>query len=128
MSVCYAAFVPELHYDDDDENYVGGLFWDGRSPSLQDQAGIPLLNPVEMGNRDKQMVAEKVKRTPYYNRIVQIYGETEHADSLFAHVTDALAAYQASRRSIPLHPSMMRIKRKLSADRTGSERQGTVQR
>ena len=51
MSVCYAAFVPELHYDDDDENYVGGLFWDGRSPSLQDQAGIPLLNPVEMGNR-----------------------------------------------------------------------------
>lgn len=101
MSVCYAAFVPELHYDDDDENYVGGLFWDGRSPSLQDQAGIPLLNPVEMGNRDKQMVAEKVKRTPYYDRIVQIYGETEHADSSFAHVTDALAAYQASREINP---------------------------
>ena len=49
MSVCYAAFVPELHYDDDDENYVGGLFWDSRSPSLQDQAGIPLLESCGNG-------------------------------------------------------------------------------
>ena len=49
MSVCYAAFVPELHYDDDDENYVGGLFWDGRSPSLQDQAGIPLFESCRNG-------------------------------------------------------------------------------
>lgn len=102
MSVCYAAFVPELHYDDEDESYVGGLFWDGRSPSLQDQAGVPLLNPVEMGNKDKQMVAEKVRRTPYYDRLIRIYGETGNADSLFAYVTDALAAYQSSKEINPL--------------------------
>ncbi len=101
MSVCYAAFVPELHYDDEDESYVGGLFWDGRSPSLQDQAGVPLLNPVEMGNKDKQMVAEKVRRTPYYDRLIRIYGETGNADSLFAYVTDALAAYQSSKEINP---------------------------
>ena len=101
MTVCYSVFVPELHYDEEEETYVGGLFWDGRSPSLRHQAGIPLLNPVEMGNRDRTMVVEKVTRAPYYSKLVRLYGQTDDVDSLFGYITNALAAYEASKEVSP---------------------------
>lgn len=101
MTVCYSVFVPGLHYDEEEETYVGGLFWDGRSPSLRHQAGLPLLNPVEMGNRDKAMVAEKVRRAAYYPQLERLYGATADADSLFEYVVDALAAYEASKEVNP---------------------------
>lgn len=101
MSICYAKYVPELHYDDSDSTYVGGLFWDGRSPSLQDQAGIPLVNPVEMGNVNKNMVVEKVKCTAYYPQLLRIYGKTDNIDSIFAYITDAMAAYESSKELSP---------------------------
>lgn len=101
MTVCYSAFVPELHYDGEEETYVGGLFWDGRSPSLRHQAGLPLLNPVEMGNTDKAMVAEKVKCAAYYPQLVRLYGDTNDVDSLFEYIADALAAYEASKEVSP---------------------------
>lgn len=101
MSICYVKYVPSLHYDEVDSTYVGGLFWDGRSPSLQHQAGVPFLNPVEMGNADKKMVVEKVKRAAYYPRLVRLYGDTDNIDSLYAYITDALAAYESSREVSP---------------------------
>lgn len=32
----------------------------------------------------------------YYPELVYIYGETSDIDSIYAHITDALAAYQQS--------------------------------
>lgn len=96
MSISYTAFVPRLQYDDEEETYVGGLFWDGRINTLQEQAGEPFLNPVEMGNLDKKMVVDKVKQTAYYSRLIRIYGETNNVDSIYAHITDALAIYEMS--------------------------------
>lgn len=89
-------YVPTLHFDENEETYVGGLFGDGRSPSLQNQAGEPFLNPVEMGNPDTCAVVMKIRRAPYYSELVRIYGESSNAASLYAHITDALAAYQQS--------------------------------
>ena len=101
MTISYSKFIPDLYYDEKEETYVGGLFWDGRSPSLQAQASEPFLNPVEMGNHDKRMVVDKVKRTSYYPQLIRIYGETENVDSLYAYITDALAAYQSSKEVNP---------------------------
>lgn len=101
MTICYSMYVPSLYYDDAEETYVGGLFWDGRSPSLQHQAGEPFLNPVEMGNPDRLAVTGKVRRAFYYPELVRIYGETSCVDSLYAHITDALAAYQSSKEINP---------------------------
>ena len=36
--------------------YLATQFWDGRSPSLEDQALHPFLNPVEMGLPDHQPI------------------------------------------------------------------------
>ena len=96
MTICYSMYVPSLYFDDEEETYVGGLFWDGRSPSLKHQAGEPFINPVEMGNPDRSSVVKKVCRASYYPELVRLYGETANVDSLYAHITDALSIYQQS--------------------------------
>ncbi|WP_063673906.1 cytochrome-c peroxidase [Dyella thiooxydans] len=52
----------------------GGLFWDGRADSLQRQAIIPMLNPVEMANRDVASVAKKLARSRYRATFAQLFG------------------------------------------------------
>jgi cytochrome c peroxidase len=46
--------------------YMRSQFWDGRSPSLEDQALHPFLNPVEMGLKDHQPILEIVRTDPEY--------------------------------------------------------------
>ncbi|WP_419192907.1 cytochrome-c peroxidase [Kolteria novifilia] len=41
-------------------------FWDGRSPSLEDQAMHPILNPVEMAMPSMDEVVAKLKKVPGY--------------------------------------------------------------
>lgn len=96
MTICYSAFVPPLHFDETEQTYIGGLFWDGRANSLQDQAGQPFINPLEMGNTDYHMVVGKVKKASYFHELLHLYGESENCDTLYAFITDALAAYQRS--------------------------------
>lgn len=101
MTCSYVAYVPALHYDDEDETYVGGLFWDGRVNSLEEQAGQPFINPLEMGNKDSRMVVGKFRNTAYYPDFVHIYGEIASDDSLFTKILDALATYE---RSVEVNP------------------------
>lgn len=52
----------------------GGLFWDGRADSLQRQAYLPILNPVEMGNASIAAVADKLVHSRYRASFVQLFG------------------------------------------------------
>ncbi len=52
----------------------GGLFWDGRADTLQDQAMGPLLNPLEIDGGSVEAVAAKLKHAPYAPRFVQLFG------------------------------------------------------
>jgi cytochrome c peroxidase len=51
----------------------GGLFWDGRSPSLQDAVSRPITNHIEMGMTDMAAVVNKLKKIPYYP---ELFAET----------------------------------------------------
>ena len=44
----------------------GGLFWDGRADTLQDQALGPLLNPLEMEGGSVGTMAAKLRLTDGY--------------------------------------------------------------
>jgi cytochrome c peroxidase len=71
-------------------------FWDGRATSLAEQAKGPLTNPVEMGNT-LDGVVRTVAGVPGYRRaFLQAYGD-DRLD--IDRVADALAAYEATRRS-----------------------------
>jgi cytochrome c peroxidase len=52
----------------------GGLFWDGRVDSLQRQAIVPMLNPVEMANASEADVARKLVHTRYRQSFAQLFG------------------------------------------------------
>ena len=65
-SASYAKFSPEFHFDEKKQKYIGGQFWDGRSATLEEQAGGPPLNPIEMGMASKKEVVNRIKENEFY--------------------------------------------------------------
>lgn len=74
--------------------YFETLFWDGRSPSLEDQALHPFVNPVEMGLEDHQPILDIVRTDPaYVKQFKTVFGKT--GDSItMTEVTQAIAAFE----------------------------------
>lgn len=75
---------------------AGGFDWDGRASTLQDQARGPLLNPVEMANRDAADVVAKLAAAPYAARFRQAFGDGILADpeAALERMTFALQQFQ----------------------------------
>lgn len=96
MPVSYSAYIPPLHIDEEEGIWVGGLFWDGRANSLEEQAQGPPLNPIEMANPDTLTIAEKLRALAYVDRIYEIYGPDalDTPEKAFANMADAMAAYE----------------------------------
>lgn len=95
-SLSYNVFAPTRFYNTTDETYIGGLFLDGRSNSLQEQFIHPILNPVEMNNSNIEELANKIKNASYYNDIVAVYGTANSNTELLSFVADALSRFQKS--------------------------------
>jgi cytochrome c peroxidase len=74
----------------------GGLFWDGRSNTLQDQATGPLMNPLEMANTSEGAVAAKLAKAKYANLFKPLFGPyiLQRPGLLVAEAMSALARYQ----------------------------------
>ncbi len=98
MPVAYASFIPPLHKDTVEDIWVGGLFWDGRANSLEEQALGPPLNPLEMANPDTVSIQAKLQALEYSGRFNSVYGEGALDDPgmAFWYMADAIAAYERS--------------------------------
>lgn len=58
-------------------------FWDGRAATLEDQAKLPILNPVEMGQKSPEDVMAKVRAIPEYAAAFRsIFGREATYDDL----------------------------------------------
>jgi cytochrome c peroxidase len=58
-------------------------FWDGRAPSLEEQAKLPILNPIEMGHPDPASAMAAVQSDPSYQGLFQkAYGRAPNYDDL----------------------------------------------
>ncbi|WP_444898892.1 cytochrome-c peroxidase [Microbulbifer sp. VAAC004] len=66
QTAAYATFSPPFHWDEQNQTYVGGQFWDGRANSLKDQAIGPPLNPLEMAMPNKEAVLARLAENPVY--------------------------------------------------------------
>jgi len=74
--------------------YFETMFWDGRSPSLEDQALHPFVNPVEMGLEDHQPILDIVRSDPaYVKEFDTVFGKTGDAVTM-TEVTQAIAAFE----------------------------------
>jgi cytochrome c peroxidase len=79
--------------------YFETAFWDGRSPSLEDQALHPFVNPVEMGLKDHQPILDIVRSDPEYTKAFQsVFGKTGETVTM-AEVTKAIAAFERTKVS-----------------------------
>jgi cytochrome c peroxidase len=66
-------------------------FWDGRAPTLEEQAKLPILNPIEMGQKSPDDVVAKVKKIPEYaQQFRSVFGRDVNYDDLAA----AIAAFE----------------------------------
>ena len=105
-SLKYLQVVPpftEHFHDSEDEadesidnGPTGGLTWDGRVDRGADQAKIPLLSDLEMGNRDEADVARRVLAAGYGKDIAAIAGFRAVADlaTVYKTALKALEVYQ----------------------------------
>lgn len=95
-SATYAALSPPFQKDAEGA-YVGGQFWDGRAKTLEEQAGGPPLNPIEMGMADENAIAARIAENKDYVKAFEaLYGKDALADSkkTFAAATSAIASFE----------------------------------
>ncbi len=71
--------------------YLPLQFWDGRAPSLEEQAKGPIANPVEMGNTHDVMI-RTVDNIPGYVEEFKIVFGTDHIT--LDQIAQAIAAYE----------------------------------
>ena len=72
-------------------------FWDGRSPSLEDQSQHPFLNPVEMGLASHDPILKIVKSEPQYVAAFEASFGVEPDQIEMAHVMKAIAAFERTK-------------------------------
>ncbi len=98
MANSYIGFVPEFHFvtENGQTEAVGGLFWDGRVDTAEQQALGPLLNPLEMNNGSKQEVVGKIAGAAYAPLFRQVFGANSLNDTelAFNQIGVAIAAFE----------------------------------
>jgi cytochrome c peroxidase len=104
-SAGYAAFSPTFHWDETEELYVGGQFWNGRAATLADQAAQPFLNPNEMAMSSKAAVVDRLKENFFYRWLFSaVYKmnigrplSASETDAVYSATTKAIAAFERTR-------------------------------
>lgn len=74
--------------------YFPLMFWDGRSPTLEDQAQHPMINPVEMGLKDHAPVLAVVRSDPAYVKAFKDVFGVEGDKLAMTHVQQAIASFE----------------------------------
>jgi len=102
-SAAYASFSPDFRWDDEEELYVGGQFWDGRSKDVVEQAKGPFLNPLEQAGPDERYICEQVASSAYAPLFRNVFGadaldlETDQdVERTYHNIAVAVGAYEAS--------------------------------
>jgi cytochrome c peroxidase len=74
--------------------FFTSMFWDGRSPSLEDQAQHPIVNPVEMGLGNHDPVLAIVRTDPDYVTAFRTVFGKEPAAVAMDDVQKAIASFE----------------------------------
>jgi len=69
-------------------------FWDGRAKDLQEQAGGPILNPVEMGMPNEAAVVKAIKGIAEYADLFTKAFPDEKDPITYKNITGAIAAFE----------------------------------
>ena len=107
-SAAYATLSPIFHFDEAEELFIGGNFWDGRATGevlgnpAADQALGPFLNPVEQNNSSKHAVCIQVAASKYAGLFEDVWGpgsldcSPTGVEAMYDQIGLSIAAYENS--------------------------------
>jgi cytochrome c peroxidase len=104
-TVAYVGFVPPFQVKrvKGEMLATGGLFWDGRANTLEEQARGPLFAKAEMNLTDDAELAARVRLAPYAGELRAAFALPKAADDA-QWVRAALSALAAFQRSAEVAP------------------------
>lgn len=95
-TAAYANQTPTFHLNNNGD-YIGGMFWDGREADLKGQAGGPPLNPIEMAMPNKEAIVDRLKTDSQYAiSFTAIFGKDifESAEQTYEAIKESIAAFE----------------------------------
>jgi cytochrome c peroxidase len=106
-TAAYGGFSPVLYYDEAEELFIGGMFWDGRATGwtlgdpLAEQALGPFLNPLEQNVPNAKLVCRKVANSDYADLFEQVWGPgsvnaVKGVPLMYERIGRSIAAFEAS--------------------------------
>jgi cytochrome c peroxidase len=98
----------ELSFSPGDDGRLGGRnsptvlnaalhvaqFWDGRASTVEEQAGMPILNPVEMAIPDEAFLVDRLRAAPGYPEAFAAAFPDEDPAITYPNIRFALAAFE----------------------------------
>ncbi|MFC1748001.1 cytochrome-c peroxidase [Pseudomonadota bacterium] len=73
--------------------FLSSQFWDGRAPSLEEQAKGPILNPIEMGMTHQESAVDRIAAMPGYKKqFDEIFGGEKSVT--YDNIAKAIATYE----------------------------------
>lgn len=122
------AFAERYRFVDGDVGPGGGLTWDGRSATTQEQARLPLLAPNEMANASPAALVARLARAAYAEDFRRAYGADifSRTDEAFAGALAALGAFQRVPEEFFPYTSKYDAYLRGDADLTDAEERGAA--
>jgi cytochrome c peroxidase len=111
-TAAYGGESPVLFYDEDEEVWIGGMFWDGRATGwilgdpLAEQAQGPFLNPLEQNNPKAKLVCIKVRESDYAGLFDDVWGPdfldcVQDVAGTYERIARSISAYEKSQEVNP---------------------------
>ena len=69
-------------------------FWDGRAKDVEEQAGMPILNPIEHNIPSKQYLINRLKRVPEYQEKFKSAFPADANPITYTNITNAIGAFE----------------------------------
>ncbi len=69
-------------------------FWDGRAKDVEEQAGMPILNPVEMAIPNKKFLEDRLSDIKEYQKAFSIAFPNEEDPINYNNIQNAIAAFE----------------------------------
>ena len=69
-------------------------FWDGRAKDVEEQAGGPILNPVEHNIKDKKQLEDRLKGVEMYQKMFAEVYKGQANPITFDNITQAIGAFE----------------------------------
>lgn len=74
--------------------FHGMMFWDGRAKSLEEQAGMPLINELEMDLGSEENVVKKVRQLSDYKTLFKNAYPDDAEPINFKNIVNSIAAFE----------------------------------